>query len=65
MSGGGGCCGQRPPTRIYDDTRFCFFHLWVRAGQQHEDVGQRAFVFFIFMKMIAVRDLHVAHGKGQ
>jgi hypothetical protein len=21
--------------------------------------------FFIFMKMIAVRDLHVAHGKGQ
>jgi hypothetical protein len=39
--------------------------LWVRAGQQHEDVGQRAFVFFIFMKMIAVRDLHVAHGKGQ
>jgi hypothetical protein len=21
--------------------------------------------FFIFMKMIVVRDLHVAHGKGQ
>jgi hypothetical protein len=35
------------------------------AGQQHEDVGRRAFVFFIFMKMIAMRDFHVAHDKGQ
>jgi hypothetical protein len=35
------------------------------AGQQHEDVRRRAFVFFIFMKMIAVHDLHVVHGKGQ
>jgi hypothetical protein len=54
-----------PPARIYGDTGFCFFSFVGPAGQQHEDVRRQAFVFFIFMKMIAVRDLHVPHGKRQ
>jgi hypothetical protein len=62
MSGGGDCCVQAASGEDLRRRRD-FFYLWVRRGSS---MGSAAgLCFFIFMKMIAVRDLHVAHGKGQ
>jgi hypothetical protein len=62
MSGGGDCGGQAASGEDLRRRLDFVFSFVGPAGQQH---GAAGLCFFIFMKMIAMHDLHVAHGKGQ